>query len=433
MLDAVNRVISGWFADGDVLEGAGIPGSEESLVGLLPYRAYDAESGLYVNTGSVGFMLEASPLVATPEEAIRHLTAAFSDNMPDGSSLQVMLWASPRIASYIQGWHDERQNAGPVYADLARRRLQYFEGAAWTAPTPGSRNLLRDFRVFVAGSLPGSFEKRQLVVRAMRRAVKTSLEATGLAVRGLEPDGFLSIMDEWLNPSRADARPDTQWRSIDPLNHQLSGALDVYPERLLMDGYPEAWAGWQNSQLLGSAWSDFQRVPCPFLISFGFTVGSETADQTRATLKSTRATQRAGSDIARFLPMIREQAQEWRHVNQKIQEGHKLARCFYQVIVYAPEGQGDEAEQIVRSIWRGNGWRLGRDRYMALQSFLAAMPFMLAEGMTKELTRLGRTKTLLTGACANLAPVQGEWKGMSAPLMLFTGRRGRHRWSGHRR
>lgn len=443
MLEPLHKMVSGWFGDRNLLEGAGIPASDEALIGLLPYRAYDAATGLYVNAGSCGFMLEISPLVGTSEEAIRHLTAAFSDNMPDHSSLQVMLWASPRIGHMIRGWHDVRQDSGPMYADMAAKRAAYFMNGAWTSPLGGTGNLLRDFRVFVAGSIPGSIEKRRIVATAMKRSVKTALENVGVQVEALEPDGFLSILDEWVNPDDSEERPERRWRSIDPLHHQLShaeGGITVRPHSLLMgDGrydirclnvhsYPEAWAGWQNDHLLGSAWSDFQRVPSPFMLSFSFTVGSETADGARAALKSTRATQKAGTDLARFMPMIREQAAEWKNVAQKIREGHKLAHCYYQAIIYARFKEGDEAEQVMRSIYRGNGWRLARDRYMQLQSFLAALPFMPSEGMTADLRRLGRTKTLLTWSCANLAPVQGEWKGMGAPLMLLIGRRGQPFW-----
>lgn len=437
-IDILNRKISGLFADNPFLEPHGPPPVDEPIIDLLPYRAYDQQSELFVNRGSCGFLLEIAPLIGATEETISLLTAAFSDNMPDRSSLQIMSWASPHVGSLLDDWRDARQSAPDVYQMLAARRTDYFVGSGWTSPLQGTAHLLRNFRTFIAGSLPGSLEKNKAILSAARRNLLGAMVGLGTPAKALGPDAFLAIVDEWLRPLKEDQRQPLTWRSLDPLHHQLShgeASISVHPWRLVLNGthdvrclsvqnLPEVWAQWQSTNLIGSPYSDFQRIPCPFLASLSFTVGTDSSDSTRANLKAARSTQQADTDLARFMPMIREQAEEWRYVAQKVREGHKLARCFYQVITYAPLRTGDEAEQAVRSLYKANGWRLARDRYVQLQSFLNALPFFPSEGMTGELQRLGRTKTLVTWTCANIAPLQGEWKGMKSPCMLLIGRRG---------
>jgi conjugal transfer ATP-binding protein TraC len=65
-----------------------------------------------------------------------------------------------------------------------------------------------------------------------------------------------------------------------------------------------------------------------------------------------------------------------------------------------------------------------RDKYLQLPSFLAVLPFNLSEGYFNDLEKLGKTKTMVSWTAANLAPIQGEWKGMKSPCMMLYGRRG---------
>ena len=89
----------------------------------------------------------------------------------------------------------------------------------------------------------------------------------------------------------------------------------------------------------------------------------------------------------------------------------------------------DEAEQAVRAIYHGQGWRVGAERYMQLPSWLACLPMGSAGGLDADLERMGRMKTLLTSSAVNLAPLHGEWRGQPAnpdnpPALFLIGRRG---------
>ena len=155
----------------------------------------------------------------------------------------------------------------------------------------------------------------------------------------------------------------------------------------------------------------------------------EAADGERAFLKSARATQQAGTGIARYLPGLPEKARDWRFVTERLKEGERLVRASYTICVYAPLDGIDEAEQAVRAIYHGQGWRLGAERYAHLPGWLACLPMVPAGGLDADLARMGRMKTLLTSSAVNLAPVHGEWRGQrttpdAPPALLLVGRRG---------
>ncbi|WP_339527813.1 DUF5934 domain-containing protein, partial [Pseudomonas sp. EL_65y_Pfl2_R96] len=64
------------------------------------------------------------------------------------------------------------------------------------------------------------------------------------------------------------------------------------------------------------------------------------------------------------------------------------------------------------------------DRYLQVMGLLCAMPMTMANGLSKDLERMKRMRTLLTTTAANLAPIQGEYLGGQIPHLLLIGRRG---------
>ena len=80
--------------------------------------------------------------------------------------------------------------------------------------------------------------------------------------------------------------------------------------------------------------------------------------------------------------------------------------------------------------YRANGWQLRRVPYLQLQSFLAALPMMMTEGLYEDLKQLGRLKTMTAFNAVNVAPLQGDWKGTRSPALLLASRRGQlTRWN----
>ena len=116
-------------------------------------------------------------------------------------------------------------------------------------------------------------------------------------------------------------------------------------------------------------------------------------------------------------------------MTERLKDGERLVRAAYMAAVYAPVPAIDEAEQAVRAIYHGQGWRVNAERYVQLPSWLACLPMVPAGGLDSDLARMGRMKTLLTSSVVNLAPVHGEWRGQAAgpespPALFLIGRRG---------
>ena len=199
--------------------------------------------------------------------------------------------------------------------------------------------------------------------------------------RRLEPDGLLSLAAELVAPDigghrdGGTERPARRWSPRDPLHEQCAApgrALTVAPTGLTFhhpDGediavrvlsavaFPEVWPGWRGNALIGDFHRDFLQPGAPVLTCLTVVTGDEAAGE-KAFLKSARATQQAGTGIARYLPGLPEKARDWQAVTERIKDGEKLVRACYTVAVYAPLDALDEAEQGVRAIYHGQGWRV---------------------------------------------------------------------------
>ena len=368
--------------------------------------------------------------------------------------MQVNHWASPRFGSALDAWAEPRRDAGPVQSAFAQRRRQLLSHAGWRPLHAGGPPFtLSDYRVFVCASLAGlPGPAAETALGGFRRALEGTLASAGAAVRRLDPDGLLSLAAELTAPDLAGAhdggtlRPRRRWSPRDPIHLQCAApgrALTVAPTGIVFhqpDGadvavrvlsavaFPEVWPGWRGNALIGDFHRAFLHPGCPVLTCLTVLTGDEASGE-RAFLKAARATQQAGTGIARYLSGLPEKARDWQAVTERLKDGERLVRACYTAAVYAPLDAIDEAEQAVRAIYHGQGWRLATERYVQLPSWLAALPMVPAGGIDADLERMGRMKTLLTSSAVNLAPVHGEWRGQTAspdtpPALLLIGRRG---------
>ena len=455
---------------GDLFEGpAGLepwtpPEVPAALHGLLPWRAFDEASELYVNASSVAFAIEIPPFAGIDAETLGALSGTLADAAPERCAVQVIHWASPRFGAALDAWGAPRRDAGPVQAAMRERRERLLSHAGWRAlHTGGPPFTLSDYRVFVCAALPGPpGPVAETALGGFRRALEGTLASAGATARRLDPDDLLSLAAELTAPELAGtpggglarsglarsglARPRRRWSPRDPLHLQCAApgrALTVAPAGLVFhhpDGsdvavrvltaaaFPEVWPGWRGNALIGDFHREFLQPGCPVLTCLTVVTGDEAAID-RAVFKAARATQQAGTGIARYLPGLPEKARDWRFVTERLKDGERLVRAAYTASVYAPLDAIDEAEQAVRAIYHGQGWRMAAERYVQLPSWLAGLPMVPAGGLADDLERMGRMKTLLTSAAVNLAPVHGEWRGQPAtpdtpPALLLIGRRG---------
>ena len=356
----------------ELFEGPEAPGPwsppemPAALHALLPWRAWDESSELYVNAGSVGFVVELPPFAGIDAETLGALAGTLADAAPERCTVQAIHWASPRFGGAVRAWAEPRRDAGGALALTVEGRRRLLAPGGWRRLHPGGPPFtLSDHRVFVTACLAGGpGPAPETALGAFRRALEGTLASAGAQARRLEPDALLSLAAELVAPDirgerdGGTERPSRRWSPRDPIHEQCVSpgrAMTVHPTGLTFHhpegedvavrvlsavAFPETWPGWRGNALIGDFHRDFLQPGCPVLTCLTVVTGDEAAGE-RAFLKSARATQQAGTGIARYLPGLPEKARDWQAVTERVKDGERLVRaCYMAAGVRRPGAQG---------------------------------------------------------------------------------------------
>ena len=96
----------------------------------LPYRSFDKKHGMFINTDSIGFILELAPMMGADERSGELLTQFLSDAVPPGCEIQLIHWQSPSVGERIADWVMPRVVAKGVYGRAAMHRARWLRRAA---------------------------------------------------------------------------------------------------------------------------------------------------------------------------------------------------------------------------------------------------------------------------------------------------------------
>jgi len=409
------------------------------LCSLLPYRVYDKLDKLYLNEQGYGFILEATPMCGASQEVVDVLSGMFTEGMPNGCSIQIYNWASPKVAHIFDKFTVSRE--GGIYSKLAEKRTEFFRKANWESISHNPY-LIREFRVFIAVSIndKGKHSSEE-VLTGFRKQLITTLKNVGMESVEMEPNAFLSLIEEWLAPSLDNRRPDIKWDEFQTLNEQLivpNRDVEVTPDGIIINNdresfevrsysarnFPDYWAQWNNVDLIGDMFSDYARLACPFLSVLTLCYGNDEIGKDYAQFKLVRSSQANSSGLGRFVPQLAEKEKDWRFVVDKLAKGQKLIKAVYQVVLFSKANEAEKNERYLLSLYKTKGWNLYSEKYLQLHAFLSALPFIISAGMQEDLKKFRRLKTMVTWTAANIAPLIGEWKGMQDPTMMLIGRRG---------
>jgi len=444
-----------------ILEGYG---RQFMMADLFLYDSYDEQTQLFRNQDSIGFVLETLPLIGASEEMQKEVSSLFQYILPEGSSLQTILWADPHIGDLCDFWKEARRNQTPIIQKLAERRSEFLKNMAFNSPQ--SPYVLRNFRCFLAYSQPdcGNNPVALEGVAQILSQLKTALEMLRLPVTVWRPEDLIDTLEGilCLDPStttksdRAQAclsqtrLPQTRlsWNPLDSLQTQITSAessLLVGSNGLALNKgnknfinartykvkqYPEMWSLHALGRLIGDNERDMAQIPCPFLIHYGVHIPNQEKPQKKVTKKALYVDTQAQSSLAKYLPSLQRESSELTFVREQLNKGERIVQTHFTVTLFAkvegrpPNDLLPKAEQILRNLFQGQEWRLESNRFLHLPMLLSSLPMSWGPRMIKTLSNLGKLKTTLSTESANLLPLQGEWHGTPSPAMILAGRRG---------
>ena len=405
---------------------------------LLPYQGYDPITQLFYNENSIGFVLETSPLIGCTEAMQREISGLFQHTLPEGSSLQFLFWADPRIKGLLEAWASARTQAAEIFHVLAQKRISFLEKQVFES----EHSLpLRNFRCIVAysqrGFSPNPVEEQKLL--QLKDQVTTALKTLGMPVICWNADNLLNTLDGLINFNQQTEPANLKWNPYQSLNSQIpasgfsyqitkSGILLNENESLIktysVRREPDQWSLHAMGELIGDPLRDMLQIPCPFLMHYGIHICAQDKTKTRVQSRESWVENQARSKIGKRIPIILKQSRELDFVRHQMSKGERFVQSSFTVTLCAKPDQISQADQVLTGLFRSKRWQLQADSYIQLPSFLATLPMTWGEGLHQDLGYFQKLKTTLSTESANLLPLQGEWKGTESPGMLFVGRRG---------
>lgn len=418
-----------------------------TISSLLPYRLYDDKNDIYINENSISFIIEIFPIVGGDIQTSNLLTQLITDGLPEDCYITFFNWASPNVKNFLNRWFVPREKVGDLYKKQAQERTKFFMNGIKKSLFDDKPFTIKNFRTFVTATIPfeASKNKETLLKKLLhfRKTMLGTMKNIGLYSEKMpkfSPDNLINLLNEILNPTSNNNYDFLNYDKLNPINKQISSSentivlyknyINFEKENMVSKSftirtYPQMWAQWQCSELIGSLHNDSLRIACPFLTSFSFVIENEEKRNLKAKIKQTRITQQASSSLVKFMPQLNDQKSEWDFVIDKINGGQKLASATYSITIFDEKENIEQSEQTIKSIYKNNGWVIQNDNYIQLGILQSSLPFILGDGLYKDyFHRLEKSKTMVSWTCANLLPVQGEFKGMANPVLQLIGRRG---------
>jgi len=412
--------------------------AKHSLADFLPYIA--EEDGIFINKNSSGFVLQALPVLGCDEAMEQKLHALFKNELPLGSSIQFMLIASPKVGEILSNWQQARSNSASIFQKLAAKRVKYF--AKLAMPSATSELVVRNFLLFISISIPGSnLNPVQLhELSALRLRVTTLFNSLDMQCQNVYAADLIKQLHPLFNPtSEVDYRK-FNYNPSDPISQQLldfNTELQVTTSELVfttdephvvkvygVKTYPNSWMLSEMSHFVGEFLQGGTQVVTPFVLHYGVHIPDEKTLKSKMLAKCANIEKQANSVIGKWIPSIVKEAKEWSYCRQQFDNGERLVRSQFKILLFSKPREIEIAESRLKSLFQGCGWIIAAEKFTVLPSFISCMPLMWGEGANHDQKQFGKLKTTLSHEPVNVLPIQGEWLGTNTPGMLLAGVRG---------
>lgn len=408
---------------------------------LLPYRDYDEETGLFMNATTMGFVLEAQPLVGANVQVVESLENLLRTKMPRGIPLSIHLMSSKQVGEGIAyglrefSWSGEQ---APKFNAITR--AYYMRAAKMRFSLPDGMDLpltLRNYRLIISCCVPSKKKSRADILELENRykIIRASLHGASINTQPVDAQGFIHIVSEMVNHDPDQLYP--QRRELDTfmdLNYQCiddSFDLKVKAECLtigLRSGAqqetsrarvlnfqltrnPEIAFLWNSADNYSNLLTPDLSIACPFIITLTLMVEDQVKSHSEANLKYLDLEKKSKTSYGKFFPGVEQEAKEWGELRQRLAGNQSSIVSYFMNITAFCEDDNEKAlayEQDIVNSYRKNGFELTSPRFNHMRNFLSSLPFMAGEGLFKELQAAGVIRRAETFNVANLMPVVAD-------------------------
>ncbi|MGR7651809.1 type IV secretion system protein TraC [Klebsiella aerogenes] len=407
---------------------------------ILPYQDYDSETGLFINTKTIGFMLEARPLPGANKDIVATLEHLLRTKIPRGVPFTINLVSSKLVGDDIEyGLREFSWSGKQAEKFNAITRAYYLRAAETRFPLPESMDLpltLRNYRVFISCCIARKKKSKAQIVELENQVkiIRASLGGAYIPTRVMGGAELVELMREVINPDpgemyhkpyKLDPYQDLNYQCVvDSFDMKVTaGHLKI--GRLGHDGKetvtrvtsyhlerdPEMAFLWTSADNYANLLNPELSISCPFVLTLTLMVEDQVKTQNEANLKFMDLEKKSKTSYAKYFPSVEKEVKEWGDIRQRLATNQtSLVSYFFNITTYTPDNVEASltTEQQVLNSFRKGGFQLIPARYHHLRNFLAMLPFKSGEGLFKELQAAGVVKRAETFQVGNLLPVVAD-------------------------
>jgi conjugal transfer ATP-binding protein TraC len=433
---------------------------------LLPYLSWIPDRRLFILEGDtaqkmegIGFCLEMTPQTGASQDMADLLTTIFA-YLPEGSGLQWTLVATPLIDRFLDAYvgirldpetaetQAERERR-ELFRALAERQANHFRGGSSDPIIANQPYLLRDYRIVMSVVIPAtSYDDEDLLQKivSIRETCKTTLQTYYQYERDWGPEELINWCAIILNPQETFLKRNAPHLNYDegrPIKDQMvapntvmriteNGLLYGLPQHgneimartMSIRSYPKTCTLNTMGSLIGDYMQPAIGYTSPFMITLGITTQDYEESRAATQLRAARATQKADSPMAKFMPELRDHKEDWDMAQRSFDDGKGTVRMYHQLILFARPDEMARAEQSAQAVWRSCQFEIVDDTYIQIQGLLGSLPMALTPTFSRDIRLAQRLTTKTVRNAVNMAPLLAEWRGVGQPVVPLWGRRG---------
>ena len=200
IVETVNRLLSAFKMPDGATDANRTLGDMQypQLSSQLPYRDYDKDSGLFMNNGSLGFLLQAIPLIGANEHIVGVLDDMVKSKLPRNTPISFHLISSRVIGEQIdEGLRDFRWTGKDADKFNAITRAFYQRATQKQFNSPTNLPLtLRDYRLYISYAM--KTKKRTTAAITERshllKLLRASLDSAKITCLPATQDEFVHLI-----------------------------------------------------------------------------------------------------------------------------------------------------------------------------------------------------------------------------------------------
>lgn len=417
---------------------------------LLPFKYYDFDSDICINTNSVGFVLKAQPLIGANESVVEGLCRILQNNVPKEHSFQVTFIGSQAIQEQLEEGLKDFSWKGTLSTECNTITHNYYlSGAEEHIRNKANQPLtLRDYSLYFTYAMPTKhFDEKVLMrVKEIKSSLISSLNSNDIFCNVSSINSLMSMMREIINFQYGRLRNYSDEYSADrELSQQVVNPSTRYlirPSHILitsqderakeyktravgfhLERNPSEHYLWQNGNIIADLLNPDRGIMSPFVLTMIINTEDQEKSKAEANRKFLDLDKKANSSFAKFIPSTIKEYKEWKGIREGLTDGQgSLSNYFIGLRIFCEDSDDammKESERAIKS-FESQGLKLIRSDFMQMRDLLASIPFCVADtpNLWGDFKRTGALLRAGTFQATNLLPIIGDNKLSRSGIVL---------------